>query len=300
MANERWKSDQERDRYREEDYGRGRGEWDRDRRPGVSGERDFASRDYRDPERGFYSGSAEANRGYQGYGGGGGDPRSGRFSDEGQRYERGEWRERGSGSTDVAFGEGFGSGYRGRDWSERGAYGRSQGQSSESRTYGGREDDRGFWDRASDEVSSWFGDDEAERRRRRDYEQSGQHRGRGPKGYTRSDDRIREDLCDRLTADPFVDASDIEISVSSCEVTLSGTIDSREAKRRAEDIADRVSGVSHVQNNLRVQQSSWGGSAAMEGLSGSTTSGGRVTGGTAQTGTSGTTAGSRGKVGPRA
>ena len=180
------------------------------------------------------------------------------------------------------------------------SYGRSQGQSSKSRTYGGREDDRGFWDRASDEVSSWFGDDEAERRRRRDYEQSGQHRGRGPKGYTRSDDRIREDLCDRLTADPFVDASDIEISVSSCEVTLSGTIDSREAKRRAEDIADRVSGVSHVQNNLRVQQSSWGGSAAMEGLSGSTTSGGRVTGGTAQTGTSGTTAGSRGKVGPRA
>lgn len=94
MANERWKSDQERDRYREDDYGRGRGEWDRDRRQGVSGERDFASRDYRDPERGFYSGSAEANRGYQGYGGGGGDPRSGRFSDERQRYERGEWRER--------------------------------------------------------------------------------------------------------------------------------------------------------------------------------------------------------------
>jgi hypothetical protein len=29
-------------------------------------------------------------------------------------------------------------------------------------------DERGFWDRASDEVASWFGDDEAERRRRQD------------------------------------------------------------------------------------------------------------------------------------
>ncbi|HEY8433714.1 MAG TPA: DUF2171 domain-containing protein [Sphingomicrobium sp.] len=29
-------------------------------------------------------------------------------------------------------------------------------------------DDRGFWDRASDEVSSWFGDEDAERRRRQD------------------------------------------------------------------------------------------------------------------------------------
>jgi hypothetical protein len=40
----------------------------------------------------------------------------------------------------------------------------------ENRTHdmrGGR-DERGFWDRASDEVASWFGDDEAERRRRED------------------------------------------------------------------------------------------------------------------------------------
>jgi osmotically-inducible protein OsmY len=298
MANERWRSDQERDRYRGEDYGRGRGDWDRDQRQGVSGERDVASRDYRDPpERSFYSGSAETARGYQGYGGGGGDPRSGRFSDERRGYERGEWREQGPGSTDVAFGEGFGSGYRGQDWSQRGAYGRAQG----SPRYGGREqDERGFWDRASDEVSSWFGNDEAERRRGRDYEQSGQHRGRGPKGYTRSDDRIREDVCDRLTEDPFVDASEIEIQVSNCEVTLSGTVDSREAKRRAEDIAERVSGVHNLQNNLRVQQSSSGSSATTGGMSGSAGTSGRVTGGSAQTGSSSSTGtGNRGRVGTR-
>ena len=31
------------------------------------------------------------------------------------------------------------------------------------------------------------------------------HRGKGPKGYTRSDDRIREDVCDCLTDDPMLE-----------------------------------------------------------------------------------------------
>ena len=99
---------------------------------------------------------------------------------------------------------------------------------------------------------------DAERRRRMDEQRGGQHRGRGPKGYTRSDDRIREDVNDRLSDDPFVDASEIEVSVSSCEVTLTGTVDSRDAKRRAEDIAEQVSGVKHIQNNIRVQQQTAG------------------------------------------
>lgn len=115
-------------------------------------------------------------------------------------------------------------------------------------------DDRGFWDRAADEVSSWFGDEDAERRRRMDERQS--HRGRGPRNYTRSDDRIREDVSDRLSDDPYVDASDVEVAVSGGEVTLSGTVDGRTAKRRAEDCAEAVSGVRHVQNNLRVRERS--------------------------------------------
>ena len=44
---------------------------------------------------------------------------------------------------------------------------------------------------------------------------SGQHQGRGPKGYTRCDDRIREDVNDRLSDDRFVDVSEIEVTVSS-------------------------------------------------------------------------------------
>ena len=81
----------------------------------------------------------------------------------------------------------------------------------------------------------------------------GRHSGRGPKNYTRSDDRIREDVNDRLTDDPHLDASEIDVKVSSCEVTLTGTVDSREAKRRAEDCVESVSGVKNVQNNLRIQ-----------------------------------------------
>ena len=46
---------------------------------------------------------------------------------------------------------------------------------------------------------------------------------------------------------------DVEVTVSGAEVTLSGTVDSRQARRRAEDIVEQVSGVSYVQNNIRVR-----------------------------------------------
>jgi len=107
--------------------------------------------------------------------------------------------------------------------------------------------DRGFFDRASDEVASWFGNEDAARRREED------HRGRGPEGYVRSDERIREDACDRLTDDWAVDARNITLSVSNGEITLDGTVDSRAAKRRAEECVENISGVGHVQNNLRIQ-----------------------------------------------
>lgn len=138
-----------------------------------------------------------------------------------------------------------------------GAYGRDQDRySSASFGRGSRDynEDRGFFERAGDEVRSWFGDEEAERRREQDVRQASHHRGRGPKGYQRSDARIMEDVNDRLTDDPHIDASEIEVSVSNREVTLSGTVNSRFEKRHAEDIAESVSGVTHVQNNLRVQQ----------------------------------------------
>lgn len=117
--------------------------------------------------------------------------------------------------------------------------------------YGGRvpagfdDDDRGFLERVGDEVRSWFGDRDARRRREVD------HRGRGPKNYARSDERICDDVNDRLTEDVWIDASEIEVTVTNGEVVLSGSVEDRRTKRRAEDCAEDVSGVKHVQNNLR-------------------------------------------------
>jgi len=146
---------------------------------------------------------------------------------------------------------------------ERGGFG-AGGNTNDRERYAGDEQgggDRGWWDRASDEVSSWFGDREAERRRQDD----GEHRGRGPKNYRRSDERIKEDINDRLTDAAYLDASEIEVEVSEREVILSGTVDSRNSKRMAEDIAESVSGVTHVENRIRVQNTdrwSSAGSAA--------------------------------------
>jgi len=87
---------------------------------------------------------------------------------------------------------------------------------------------------------------------RSDDRQHGQHRGKGPKGYTRSDERIREEVSDRLMFDADIDASEIEVEVQNGEVTLRGTVDRRETKRAVEDIAESVHGVGEVQNQLRV------------------------------------------------
>jgi osmotically-inducible protein OsmY len=77
--------------------------------------------------------------------------------------------------------------------------------------------------------------------------------GRGPRGYQRGDERIREDICDRLTDDSRVDASDIEVHVKGGEVTLAGSVRSRIEKRVTEDVAEQVSGVREVNNNLKVR-----------------------------------------------
>jgi osmotically-inducible protein OsmY len=98
----------------------------------------------------------------------------------------------------------------------------------------------------------------------------GPHAGRGPKGYKRSDDRIREDVCERLADHPLLDASEIEVKLQGGEVTLSGTVESRQAKRLAEDLVEQVSGVKEVHNQLRASQSGQGshGSGGQSGRSG--------------------------------
>ncbi len=78
--------------------------------------------------------------------------------------------------------------------------------------------------------------------------------GIGPKNYSRSDERIREDVCDELADDGEIDARDIDIEVRDREVTLTGTVPERYMKHRAEDIADACRGVRDVHNQLRVRR----------------------------------------------
>lgn len=84
-------------------------------------------------------------------------------------------------------------------------------------------------------------------------EAGSQHRGRGPLSYRRSDERILEDVCVRLTDDAWVDATDIEIKVEGAEVQLWGTVHSRDEKRRAEALAEQIRGVRDVHNAIRIE-----------------------------------------------
>jgi len=215
---------------------------------GPRGERDEGlryGRDYGQPYRGY---SREREESWRGQGRDAGSPSAYYGRDRNDAW-RGYEREPGQGYRDYRRDVGYG------------------GQRGEERF--GRDENRGWFERAADEVSSWFGDDDAQRRRERDAMSMG-HRGRGPKGYVRSDERIREDVCDRLSDDSLVDASDIEVSVMGSEVTLSGTVQTREERRRAEDCAERVLGVSHVQNNLRLSQAASVGTTSPSRLGGST------------------------------
>lgn len=177
-----------------------------------------------------------------GIGFGGAGPRQGAGRGRGYRAAERQYR---------AFGPAFPDDDGRRDYDrDRAGYDYDHGRHAREYDEGSRRgtDDRGFLDKAGDEIASWFGNEDAERRRWGD-----RHRGHGPKGYVRSSDRIREDVCDRLTDDPMVDARNIEVAVSGTEVTLTGTVASRDQRRRAEAIADGVAGVSHVQNNTRVE-----------------------------------------------
>jgi osmotically-inducible protein OsmY len=81
----------------------------------------------------------------------------------------------------------------------------------------------------------------------------GQFTGRGPRNYQRSDDRLRDEVCDRLMEHGQLDASEVDVQVRNGEVTLSGTVPERSMKRLAEDAAESVMGVRDVMNQLRVE-----------------------------------------------
>jgi hypothetical protein len=138
--------------------------WDRDR-----GERDWGHSDYS----------------RSGYGQGGGD-----FDYRGGQ-DRGYGQERGGYGQGRSYPQS--QGYDRNRFEQGGRYGQDRGRSGS--------DDRGFFERAGDEVRSWFGDEEAERRReadqRYDDRQGGRERSAHPDDHYHSWRRQRIAELDR-------------------------------------------------------------------------------------------------------
>jgi osmotically-inducible protein OsmY len=214
--------------------------------------------DYNDYQR------RTADYGNRNYGNSYGSSQQNRDYDQNRYGNTGNYGSSSYGGSSTYGDLGYGSAGYGNEYNRNRRYDEDYNEDYGTSSYGyGRRYDRDrdynfnnnrdWWNKTKDEISSWFGDEDAERRRRMD-RRSGAHRGRGPKGYTRSDERIREDINDRLSDDSYLDATEIDVTVNNGEVTLTGTVENRIDKRRAEDLADDISGVKNVQNQLRVKQ----------------------------------------------
>ena len=252
----------QRGRWREQSYGSGRYENEDHLRAGGSYGGQYDTGDsgrYYSSNEG--SGSRDWGRGEQrGYGGGRNqDPRQERGAGFGQGWQRGQneyeqnvERNYGQGAGQQRYGSQTpGSGTSGRYGSDyattgmelRGQWDRgfsdmSRGTSGgygQSDSYGGR----------SGYSSSWSGGVNQPQRQ--------SFRGRGPKGYQRSDERLKEIICERLMDDPNIDASEITVEVRNLEVTLEGTVDDRREKYEIEEFVERCGGVKDVKNQLRVR-----------------------------------------------
>lgn len=157
---------------------------------------------------------------------------------------------------------------RGENNSENGTRGsRSSGYENQSRErnqgYGGNGNGSTYGSQSSERNQSnggFFGSSS-----------HGEHKGKGPKGYERSDERIQETINDQLSDDDQLDASEIEVKVEKGEVSLSGTVSEKSDKRRAEDIVEAISGVKHVENRIRI--SSQNGHDSKSNGSGSSSNG---------------------------
>lgn len=103
---------------------------------------------------------------------------------------------------------------------------------------------------------------------RRDYRAGGSGTGRarrryppGPKGYQRSDERMKEDISERLYRAYHIDSSEVSVEVRAGKVTLEGTVPSRHMKHAIEDMVDDCPGVMEIDNRVRVAGPNYPGSS---------------------------------------
>lgn len=173
-----------------------------------------------------------------------------RSSDDSWRRS-GADRGRGTGSLDDDYREGqYGSGDFGFERGRRGepSFGESPGERYESSqryfgsgTYGeGGARHTGGWEPRREERPGLL---------RRLFKQ-------GPKGYQRSDERLREDISERLMQSYDIDSSEVTVTVVSGKVTLDGTVPDRYMKHYIEDVVDACPGVQDIDNRIRVDASS--------------------------------------------
>ena len=203
----------------------------------YAGYGEFGQGDYSGGRRGY---SGQGSYGQTGYGQGGyGQGTSGQPS---YGFERGQQYGREYGSSGT-------SQYGRSEYGDTG-YGRPRADRYSQGTFG---TERGGWNEPYGEGQQYTSRGESEHGAGGRGMGQGQHRGKGPKGYQRSDERIREMLCERLHDDPDIDPSDVTITVTGGRITLEGTVDSRQTKNAIEDVAEQF-GVQDVQNNLRVQR----------------------------------------------
>lgn len=228
--NERARDDdfeqEERDRYRSSEFGRDYGETER--YGGASGARNEGS--WRSRERDY--GRSLGSRGYEGY-------------DEQENFGS----PYNAGDRDINRSGGQ-YGNQGRTGGQR--YGQGMRDYNPSQGFGfSPEPDEMRWSRQQGlHGSSEYGGHISSQRSQADYQS---HAGKGPKGWQRSDERIREEVNEALARHPDIDPTEIEVRVQSGEVTLTGTVDERRDKRMAEDIVEQVLGVKDVENKLKVK-----------------------------------------------
>jgi len=70
----------------------------------------------------------------------------------------------------------------------------------------------------------------------------------------RSDERLREEIQQRLMEHPHLELRDVSVAVNGGRVRLEGSVPERRMKHAIEDLADSVNGVARVENLMEVQR----------------------------------------------
>ena len=69
---------------------------------------------------------------------------------------------------------------------------------------------------------------------------------------TASDDRIYDEVRQRLAEDPDINGGGLDVAVKNGQVILRGRVHNAKAKEKAEKITKKVKGVTRVDNQLKL------------------------------------------------